>query len=302
MGLIQMAKKLRDGLRQSTMFGIPEEPEPSPPAVMPLEFDGKPVRVVNVGGDPWWVASDVCRVLGIGNASMAVNGNAKTGNLGLDDDEKGVINHDTPSGPQEMLCVNESGLYSLIFKSRKPDAKRFRKWVTSEVLPAIRKTGRYVAPAPQDPWSEARQKNREQNKKDNERIFREGGGSYHVAAHYNAIYRGLTGYPAKVLRRALGLKENATPLDSFALIPLTADTLTKAMAERIREDAEKSGKPIPLKELPKINEAKAREVRDRVLESLGGDYEFNVVDVTGKPVLDVERKSLGNPNRLALGG
>lgn len=64
----------------------------------------------------------------------------------LDDDEKGAHIVRTPGGEQEVTIINESGLYSLILRSRKPSAKRFKKWVTSEVLPSIRKTGRYVAP------------------------------------------------------------------------------------------------------------------------------------------------------------
>ena len=128
-------------------FGIPEEPEPQPPAIMPLEFDGRPVRIVTIGGEPWWVAKDVCGVLGIGNVSDAVRGRADRENDGLDEDEyRDIDNVDVTGRTQQMLCVNESGLYSLVFKSRKPDAKRFRKWVTSEVLPSIRRTGRYVAP------------------------------------------------------------------------------------------------------------------------------------------------------------
>lgn len=89
-------------------------------------------------GDPWFVAVDVCRVLGIKQASRAVEN--------LDDDEKGVNITHTLGGPQELLTVNESGLYALIFRSRKPTARRFRKWVTYEVLPALRKTGHYEMP------------------------------------------------------------------------------------------------------------------------------------------------------------
>ena len=66
----------------------------------------------------------------------------------LDDDEKGVSSIDTLGGNQQLSTINESGLYSLILTSRKPEAKKFKKWVTAEVLPAIRKTGRYVAPDP----------------------------------------------------------------------------------------------------------------------------------------------------------
>lgn len=94
-----------------------------------------PVRVQILNQEPWFVALDVCRILGLKNNRQAISS--------LDDDEKGVIKVDTLGGIQELQAVNESGLYALVFKSRKPEAKRFRKWVTSEVLPSIRKTGGY---------------------------------------------------------------------------------------------------------------------------------------------------------------
>ena len=73
----------------------------------------------------------------------------------IDDDERGTTTVRTPGGPQEVLTVNESGVYALIFTSRKPEAKRFRKWVTSEVLPAIRRTGRYETSDPRFPQQDA---------------------------------------------------------------------------------------------------------------------------------------------------
>lgn len=100
-------------------------------------FRGRNVRTVIKDGEPWFVAKDVCDVLGINDPSMAIRD--------LDEDEKGTSTIGTLGGNQTMLTVNESGLYALIFKSRKPEAKAFRKWVTSEVLPAIRKTGGYIA-------------------------------------------------------------------------------------------------------------------------------------------------------------
>ncbi|MFC3227312.1 phage antirepressor [Marinibaculum pumilum] len=100
-------------------------------------FEGWGVRVVIRDGEPWFVLADVCRVLEIGNPSDAARR--------LDDDERGVDSIDTPSGVQEMLIINESGLYSLILTSRKLAAKRFKKWVTAEVLPTIRRTGGYGA-------------------------------------------------------------------------------------------------------------------------------------------------------------
>ncbi|MEV3101751.1 Bro-N domain-containing protein, partial [Paenibacillus larvae] len=102
-----------------------------------FNFTGKDVRVVMKEGQPWWIAKDVCSVLEINNTSQALTR--------LDEDEKGLINNDTLGGIQEMAAVTESGLYSLILTSRKPEAKQFKRWVTHEVLPAIRKTGMYAA-------------------------------------------------------------------------------------------------------------------------------------------------------------
>ena len=94
------------------------------------------VRVVMQNGEPWFVAKDVCEILEIGNPSQAV--------ARLDDDERGLILNDTPSGLQEMAHVNESGLYALVLGSRKPEAKAFQRWVRKEVLPSIRKHGAYL--------------------------------------------------------------------------------------------------------------------------------------------------------------
>lgn len=101
------------------------------------------VRVVLVENDPWFVARDVCDCLGLGNVSRAVDG--------LDDDEimadkANITNSNVGMGGRPMTLVSEAGLYELIFKSRKPEAKAFRRWITHEVLPAIRKHGFYFTP------------------------------------------------------------------------------------------------------------------------------------------------------------
>ncbi|PAW76805.1 MAG: hypothetical protein B9S32_13790 [Verrucomicrobia bacterium Tous-C9LFEB] len=101
-----------------------------------FNFEETPVRVVVKDGSPWWIAADVCRVLEIVNSSHAISR--------LDPDEKGVANSDTLGGNQKVSIVSESGLYALIFKSRKETARRFRKWVTAEVLPTLRRTGRFA--------------------------------------------------------------------------------------------------------------------------------------------------------------
>lgn len=108
--------------------------------VTPFKFGVIAVRVVEIDSSPWFVAGDVCAALGISRTDDGVGR--------LDRDEKGAASIRTPGGDQQMTVINESGLYSLILGSRKPEAKAFKKWVTSEVLPAIRKNGQYVAPSP----------------------------------------------------------------------------------------------------------------------------------------------------------
>lgn len=103
-----------------------------------FQYEGNETRVVMVDGEPWWVAKDVCDVLDISNSRDAVSA--------LDDDEKADVGISDGSQIRHMNAISESGLYTLIMRSNKPEAKRFRKWVTSEVLPSIRKRGEYVAP------------------------------------------------------------------------------------------------------------------------------------------------------------
>ncbi len=100
------------------------------------------IRAVSENGEPWFVAKDVCDALGIARQQDSTRH--------LDDDERGECLVDTPSGKQSMVVVNEPGFYRLILKSRKPEAKAFKRWVTHEVLPAIRRTGGYIAAKPDE--------------------------------------------------------------------------------------------------------------------------------------------------------
>ena len=95
------------------------------------------VRTVLQNGEPWFVAADVCKALEISNSRDALTR--------IDEDEKGVALTDTPGGMQEMVIINEPGLYALVLRSRKPEAKSFRRWITHEVIPSIRKHGLYAA-------------------------------------------------------------------------------------------------------------------------------------------------------------
>lgn len=94
------------------------------------------VRTLTIGGEAWFVAADVCKALELGNPSMTVER--------LDDDEKGISTIDTLGGKQRMAIINEPGLYSLVLSSRKPEAKAFKRWITHEVIPSIRKHGAYM--------------------------------------------------------------------------------------------------------------------------------------------------------------
>ncbi len=93
------------------------------------------IRVIDRDGEPWFITVDACRALELRNSRDAISR--------LDDDEKGVASIDTPGGPQEMSIINEPGLYTLVLGSRKSEAKAFKRWITHEVLPAIRQTGSY---------------------------------------------------------------------------------------------------------------------------------------------------------------
>ena len=104
-------------------------------AMQIFEYQGNEVRTIQHGDEVWWVLRDVCRVLSLSNPAKVAQR--------LDEDEKDITLSYTPGGYQEITIVNEPGLYSVILRSDKPEAKTFKRWVTHEVLPSIRKTGAY---------------------------------------------------------------------------------------------------------------------------------------------------------------
>ena len=100
-------------------------------------FEGSQVRTLEIENEPWFVGKDVAKILGYSNSRDALK-------RYVDDEDKGVAKLDTLGGKQNQTIINESGLYSLILSSKMPNAKKFKHWVTSEVLPAIRKHGAYM--------------------------------------------------------------------------------------------------------------------------------------------------------------
>jgi prophage antirepressor-like protein len=111
-------------------------------ALVRFDFERQPVRVLDRGGETWFVGRDVCAALGHRNSRDSLKR--------IPDDEKGVANTDTLGGNQEMVIISEAGLYRLVLTSRSPAAERFKSWVVRDVLPAIRRTGAYALPAAND--------------------------------------------------------------------------------------------------------------------------------------------------------
>ena len=101
-----------------------------------FNFGDRNVGVVDIDGKPWFVAKDVCRILGLKNTSKAVKD--------LDHDEKGLCETYTPGGNQKVTVVSEPGLYNLVGRSNKPKAKEFSRWIRHTVLPALNKNGYYA--------------------------------------------------------------------------------------------------------------------------------------------------------------
>ena len=106
-----------------------------------FNFSGQDVRIITINDEPWFVGKDVADILGYSNSRKALSDH-------VGDEDKGVTKSDTLGGNQNITIINESGLYSLILKSKKPEAKQFKRWVTSDVLPTIRKHGAYNAKVP----------------------------------------------------------------------------------------------------------------------------------------------------------
>ncbi len=101
-------------------------------------FDGQQLRIIEQNNEPWFVAKDVCRILEINNSRQALTR--------LDSDEKAGVTLNDGSQNRHMQAVNEFGLYNLVLSSRKPEAKQFKRWITHEVIPSIRKHGAYMTP------------------------------------------------------------------------------------------------------------------------------------------------------------
>ena len=238
-----------------------------------FSFSTQALRVVMIDGEPWFVASDVCAAVGIKNYRDSV--------ARLDSDEKGVASTDTLGGAQEMLIVNESGLNAIILRCRDAmtpgtPAHKYRKWVTAEVLPAIRKTGRYETPIQQPPVNAAREQLSAADMQNVKRlIWALADRMRHKAVWTQAIW--------KYLREALN---NPTPnpfyvdqlpsLQQEMVSVLSAGLQTSEIISRIEQDAAhrifRRGEVASLV-LPAL-EAQARQDVQKLISGLGKDYSW----------------------------
>lgn len=160
------------------MAGCYARPEKGEPYEQLTDFcvQREQLRTVQRDDGLWWVLRDVCRVLGMSNPAMVAGR--------LDEDEKGVSQIYTPGGTQEITIVNEPGLYAVILRSDKPEAKAFKRWVTHDVLPSIRKTGAYGVPPERLAKLDEYQAKLDRNRKllaDIERITAQAGRQAHEA-------------------------------------------------------------------------------------------------------------------------
>jgi len=268
-------------------------------AVFP--FDGNPeLHWIIRDGEPWFYADIVCQGLTIANTSDAV--------ASLDDDQRDRIGStDTLDKGQRRLIVNESGLYALIFKSRKPGALKFQKWVTSEVLPSIRKTGSYTMPTSREEKYRKRIKGTSQAGKlrtkiadahirERERVFEDGGGISQVASVCNGFWHGV-GFPggSREARRSLGINVNSgNPWDYMSEVAMAMGLLVKTTVERRLVDEEKSGEIIPIEKQPDLVRVIAERYHDDVARELNG--KIGVINHQRRgPILDVINNAIQRP-------
>jgi hypothetical protein len=235
---------------------------------------------------------------------------------GLDEDEKMTLSNTeghsgTRGGAQSYNLISESGLYSLAFTSRKPEAKAFRKWVTAEVLPSIRKHGHYsnrggrldrIARQVKTDDPTILLERLEQlgvNKQANRRMADQGMAPCYIARYHNGGYLGQFQRKAADLRSSLRIKSRRTPLDRMGELPLSQNRHIKVVAERIiAERARDRGGPIPANEQALIIEEVARGTVHDDFSRLGpGRYGYGlhederrglIIDVIRLPLVEHE--------------
>lgn len=244
-------------------------------------------------GEPWFFADIVCEGLTIKDASDAVES--------LDADEKGKVTIPTLGGPQKKLIVSEPGLYALILKSRKPEAKAFSRWIRHDVLPSIRKTGSYTMPTAREanyqkrikgsPYSgKLRTKIADVHNRDKRRVFNEGGGIRDLAAFHNGYWNGL-GYSegSRGARKALGLNpDTGNPWNYQSDVAMALGYLSKTTTERKLADLEEQGIDLPLCEQPALARDTSKQYLELVEHQVNG--KLGIARDCRGPILDIVKQ------------
>lgn len=309
-----MAKTKRPKYRQLTLDGIPinlDRPKRQLSGeIAPFMFKDQPLHAQMQNGEPWFVAMDACKVLEIKNTSDAVRGRMRvqkhTGTPywsgGLDADEWGIGSADTPSGKQEVLLVNEFGLYALIAKSRTKNAKEFQRWVRHEVLPSISRTGSYSLKSADRVLSTQRRlrcdkrtaKNREEQRSTNVSchadLHAQGAKRNTYMDWNNAPYEGMYGgMTARDLRRTTNRK--GSPLEWSGGTNLAVNTLSKTITLQIAQE-----KKIPPVERAELLRRVAQEVARSSPDQFGPEFAFGITEHPERGrILDVVRVQLPAP-------
>jgi prophage antirepressor-like protein len=283
---------------------IEDETRSAENEVIPLDWESNRIRMMMIKGDDWWFATDACCVLGIKNTPHAVDR--------LDDDEKmTIVTNDSHSGTrggaQSFNLVNQSGLYSLIFTSRRPEAKRFKRWVTHEVLPEIRRTGTYSLLSSRagrwkhrlkcdDAVAKKRVDQVDINKRTHSRIFAEKGGVSECASWHNAAYAGQFGdeVTAGKLRTDLEIPKWDTPLNHMGLVPLSVNHLGKAITEQAIADSKQELSPDEqVATLMRVTRAISKDTITQLGHEAGSDYVYGIVHKSKRGMLiDTVQKQL----------
>lgn len=269
------------------------------------EFNGRTFRIFMKDGDPWWVASDVCQAL-------KLKGNASQHTRRLDGDEKGMISIHTLGGEQQVEAVNEFGLYDLILRSKSQDdeVKQFRRWVTHEVLPSIRKTGGYHVKSERQIRYERRTRTADVNtikaRLDtvnshlglNKNCAVDGFKPNDFQDMHNLKYEEMFGLKASQIREILGMKPYETPLDRMGEVILMQVGHAVALTRKIVGlRTQERGSPLSPAETKEIMAECLRDVHASNSKALGPEFGYGVNDdPTRGLILDVVRNRLPQPS------
>lgn len=290
---------------QLDLFGHPLEP--LKPQVEQAEsadmFEGHEIRRIEKDGRRWWVLADVCKVIGITQATRVTDR--------LNEDESTVISIHSARNAHSLTVVNEAGLYHVVLTTRlRKDnpaydkVNRFRRWVCHEVLPEIRKTGKYTGKKPLDkvaaiqkklncdrPTADARLRSIGQSKASHRLLARHNAKPQDYREYNNRVYMAMFGREAKGLREVLGQRPGETPMDRMSRLTLSQLEHAKALADKVAEIKNVKS----LDERNEIIEGCVVYVRDNDLLRFGrpGEFVHGIIedDSRGR-IIDVVQRQL----------